>query len=717
MCLLDKSNVKSEPDVIASSTDSNLDFEAQSSARSLCPTGGMELALSEDQTSVKSEDLASPRLKFLCSYGGKILPRPHDNQLRYAGGETRVLVVNRNILFKNLIEKLRKLAEMDVCLRYKLPHEDLDSLVSVVSDEDLQNMMDEYEKVDPWDCSCRIRLFLFPLQQQAARCNLCEDAADARNPEQRFLDAVNSVALITRKQQAELPLRRLQQVPHVSCDMHTVAVSPVPFSASTGLQAIQPAVSDPIAVVCAPPTAPQTRSIPITNPTEQQQHGAPVLEMPKVNISKGKPVFQVSCRGKPDGSSRFHKALSGSLRAAAPPNVLTAADAENNSVEQCDVVSLEFDAASPRLRPFQDQVGEALSMKRRPCSNGKPGSELLDAEISQTERLKHVMIHHKPRQQLQVQNGAWLSRAHREAELYDHYKLDKSSSGSSSASSYEFRREQLMSPELEPDRKMPQALEKRYQEQSTPKADLWHGHESSQALSGNETSKFPCQFEPTPTLLLHHQQLLQPHSAFSHVHDDPFREALNQQQCNSSFAARNAGFPGKPLTPQVAAVSGIAPVISPEHSKLLISQALSHEIASHPVQTHRRILPPPTYDDQMYKANGLCRDQTSCSISGISYHSNFRGTGHSRFGDQPAQFDENLMRQRTSTQPFWKDEKVMEPTIYKPYAAQAHKGKSHASSIPYEGGVTCEDDYGFHQDMSVLYPQQQGSKQQLVMLY
>lgn len=38
-------------------------------------------------------------IKFLCSYGGKIVPRYPDGKLRYHGGETRVLAVDRSISF------------------------------------------------------------------------------------------------------------------------------------------------------------------------------------------------------------------------------------------------------------------------------------------------------------------------------------------------------------------------------------------------------------------------------------------------------------------------------------------------------------------------------------------------------------------------------------------------------------------------------------------
>lgn len=38
-------------------------------------------------------------IKFLCSYGGKILPRSTDGKLRYVGGHTRLLSVGRSISF------------------------------------------------------------------------------------------------------------------------------------------------------------------------------------------------------------------------------------------------------------------------------------------------------------------------------------------------------------------------------------------------------------------------------------------------------------------------------------------------------------------------------------------------------------------------------------------------------------------------------------------
>ncbi|KAE9467455.1 hypothetical protein C3L33_00617, partial [Rhododendron williamsianum] len=61
---------------------------------------------------------STQKIKFLYSYGGKILPRPTDGKLRYAGGHTRC----------------------------KLPTEDLDVLVTITCDEDLVTIVREYDR-------------------------------------------------------------------------------------------------------------------------------------------------------------------------------------------------------------------------------------------------------------------------------------------------------------------------------------------------------------------------------------------------------------------------------------------------------------------------------------------------------------------------------------------------------------------------------------------
>ncbi|XP_009759731.1 uncharacterized protein LOC107805967 [Nicotiana tabacum] len=136
---------------------------------------------------------SSYKVKFMCSYGGKIHPRPHDNQLAYVGGETKILSVDRNIRFSNLIAKLSSISDCDVCFKYQLPGEDLDALISVTNDEDLEHMMLEYDRLYRASAKpARLRLFLFPMNTPATSTF---GSTDSKPESQWFVDALNSVQL------------------------------------------------------------------------------------------------------------------------------------------------------------------------------------------------------------------------------------------------------------------------------------------------------------------------------------------------------------------------------------------------------------------------------------------------------------------------------------------------------------------------------------------
>lgn len=107
-----------------------------------------------------SVDPTKLTLKFLCSYGGKILPRYPDGKLRYLGGETRVLAVDRSISFSELLLKLGELCGTTVGLRCQLPTEDLDALISIKCDEDLANLIEEYDRAAAAATPLKIRAFL-----------------------------------------------------------------------------------------------------------------------------------------------------------------------------------------------------------------------------------------------------------------------------------------------------------------------------------------------------------------------------------------------------------------------------------------------------------------------------------------------------------------------------------------------------------------------------
>ncbi|GLT29106.1 hypothetical protein SLA2020_039920 [Shorea laevis] len=85
-------------------------------------------------------------IKFLCSYGGKILPRSGDGKVRYVGGLTRGLSVDRSVSYTELMVKLGEFCGYSVTLRCPLPEGDLETLISIKSDEDLANLIDLYDR-------------------------------------------------------------------------------------------------------------------------------------------------------------------------------------------------------------------------------------------------------------------------------------------------------------------------------------------------------------------------------------------------------------------------------------------------------------------------------------------------------------------------------------------------------------------------------------------
>lgn len=145
---------------------------------SIYPNRTSLLELTRSLSKDMKSDARTGTLKFLCSYGGKILPRQTDGKLRYVGGFTRVLAVERSISFSGsyfvlprfvfvdvictfcflgvyvcvlfrFVELMVKLGEFcgsSVTLKCQLPGGDLETLISVRSDEDLANIVEEYDR-------------------------------------------------------------------------------------------------------------------------------------------------------------------------------------------------------------------------------------------------------------------------------------------------------------------------------------------------------------------------------------------------------------------------------------------------------------------------------------------------------------------------------------------------------------------------------------------
>lgn len=158
-----------------------------------------------------NEKKSGSSLKFLCSYGGKILPRSTDGKLRYVGGHTRVLSVDRSISFEGsspssfritsisvynpiqsililffffLTELTKKLLEFcgySVDLRCQLPNGDLETLISVKSDEELANIVELYNRAS----GAKIKAVLSPPRSQKSPSSSSGGGGD-RSPNSPF---------------------------------------------------------------------------------------------------------------------------------------------------------------------------------------------------------------------------------------------------------------------------------------------------------------------------------------------------------------------------------------------------------------------------------------------------------------------------------------------------------------------------------------------------
>ncbi|KAL5079554.1 hypothetical protein RYX36_007975 [Vicia faba] len=147
-------------------------------------------------------NVPNAKLRLMCSYGGHIMPRPHDKSLFYVGGDTRIVVIDRSSSLKDLCSRLSRtiLNGRPFTLKYQLPNEDLDSLITVTTDEDLDNMVEEYDRIasasSTMKSSSRLRVFLFFTKPESTLSmgSLLDDAKS----ETWFVDALNNSGILSR---------------------------------------------------------------------------------------------------------------------------------------------------------------------------------------------------------------------------------------------------------------------------------------------------------------------------------------------------------------------------------------------------------------------------------------------------------------------------------------------------------------------------------------
>ncbi|KAL0910919.1 hypothetical protein M5K25_019016 [Dendrobium thyrsiflorum] len=114
----------------------------------------------------QTSNLQSSRklVKLCCKFGGKLMPRLSDGALHYVGGRTHIMVFPRDITLQEFYCKMEDTYGGPVVICYKLSDQDLHTLISISSDEELDNMMEECDcllEASEYE-SAKVQVFLFP---------------------------------------------------------------------------------------------------------------------------------------------------------------------------------------------------------------------------------------------------------------------------------------------------------------------------------------------------------------------------------------------------------------------------------------------------------------------------------------------------------------------------------------------------------------------------
>jgi len=177
------------------------------------------------------------RFRLMCSYGSKIQQRSHDNQLSYVS--TQILAVNRNIRFASMNAKLSSLWGTGVSFKYQLPNEDLDALVSVTNDEDMENMMAEYDRLQKIGYRfTRLRLFVFANKLYGSSQNSLGSLMEETKQENSFVDALN-VGPVSRISETAPQGPWINNMPNYSFGLEGIGVKGDDKSAYRGYEADQ----------------------------------------------------------------------------------------------------------------------------------------------------------------------------------------------------------------------------------------------------------------------------------------------------------------------------------------------------------------------------------------------------------------------------------------------------------------------------------------------
>ena len=131
------------------------------------------------------------RIKFICNFGGRFLPRPSDGQLRYVGGERHLIKISRDISWKELICKTSKLIRRAHMIKYHLPGEPMNMLISITRDDDLRNMIDECIVLER--TKVLLTVYLFADNDDERHVHFVLGSSSSTDKEAQFIALVNGL--------------------------------------------------------------------------------------------------------------------------------------------------------------------------------------------------------------------------------------------------------------------------------------------------------------------------------------------------------------------------------------------------------------------------------------------------------------------------------------------------------------------------------------------
>uniref|UniRef100_A0A0D9Z8L5 Protein kinase domain-containing protein n=1 Tax=Oryza glumipatula TaxID=40148 RepID=A0A0D9Z8L5_9ORYZ len=131
------------------------------------------------------------RIKFICNFGGRFLPRPSDGQLRYVGGERHLIKISRDISWKELICKTSKLIRRAHMIKYHLPGEPMNMLISITCDDDLRNMIDECIVLER--TKVLLTVYLFADNDDERHVHFVLGSSSSTDKEAQFIALVNGL--------------------------------------------------------------------------------------------------------------------------------------------------------------------------------------------------------------------------------------------------------------------------------------------------------------------------------------------------------------------------------------------------------------------------------------------------------------------------------------------------------------------------------------------